>query len=95
MKLPTLHLNFQTKEYVPRVNKSEITGENVFNGDYFEIEDNHKSSKEKKFWFQIYFQIFYPLFNPYTAKYLYPGFLSIVWFFANFKSLPVDLGSYE
>ena len=35
-----------------RFNKSKITGENTFNGDHFEIEDNHESNKDEKslFW---------------------------------------------
>ena len=40
-------LSFQTKERVLRVNKSEITGENTFIGDIFEIEGNHESSKDE------------------------------------------------
>ena len=31
-----------------KVNKSKITGENTFNRDHFEIECNHRSSKDKK-----------------------------------------------
>ena len=46
-----IFLRFQTEERVLRVNKSEITGENAFNGDLFEIEDNHESSKDEKTWF--------------------------------------------
>ena len=41
-------LSFQTEVHVLRVNKSEITGANVFNGSHFEIEHNHDSSKDKK-----------------------------------------------
>ena len=41
-------LRFQTKECVLRVNKSKIAGENTFNGDHFDIEGNHGSSKEEK-----------------------------------------------
>ena len=37
MKLPAVFLKFQNKERILRVNKSEITGENTFNGDHFEI----------------------------------------------------------
>ena len=51
MKLPALFLKFQTEERVLRVNKSEIPGENSFNGDLLEIEDNHESSKDEKTWF--------------------------------------------
>ena len=51
VKLPAFFLRFQSKEHVLRVNKSEITGENAFNGNLFEIEDNHESSKDEKNWF--------------------------------------------
>ena len=51
MKLPAFFLSFQTEERVLRVNKSEIAGENAFNGDLFETEDNHESSKDEKTWF--------------------------------------------
>ena len=51
VKLPALFLRFQTKEHVLKVNKSEITGENAFNGDLLEIEDNQEQSKVKKTWF--------------------------------------------
>ena len=58
VKLPAFFFfRFQTKERVLRVNKSEITGENAFDGDLFEIEDNHESSKDKKTWFQVFMQI--------------------------------------
>ena len=50
-KLLAFFLRFQTEESVLRVNESEITGENTFNGDLFEIEDNHESSKDRKAWF--------------------------------------------
>ena len=39
---------FLTKECVLRVNKSEITGENAFNENLFEIEGNLEQSKDKK-----------------------------------------------
>ena len=51
MKLPAFFFRFQTEERVVRVNKSEITDEDTFNGDLFEIEDNHESRKDKKTWF--------------------------------------------
>ena len=44
-------LRFQTKKRILRVNKSEITGENAFNGDLFDIDDNHESNKDEKTWF--------------------------------------------
>ena len=57
-------MSFQTEEHIVRVNKSEITGENVFNGDVFGIEDNHESSNDEKTWFYIFLQICYLCFNP-------------------------------
>ena len=48
MKLPAFFVRFQTEDRVLRINKSEITGENAFNGHFFEIEDNHESSKDEK-----------------------------------------------
>ena len=39
------------EEHIPRVNRSEITGENAFHGDSFEIGDSHESSKDEKTWF--------------------------------------------
>ena len=48
LKLPTFCLRFQTKERILRVNKRDITSEITFNGDCFEIEDNHESSKDEK-----------------------------------------------
>ena len=47
LKLPASFWRFQT-ESVLRVNESEITGQNVFHGDLFAIEDNHESSKDEK-----------------------------------------------
>ena len=46
VKLSAFFSRFQTEERVVNVNKSEITGENAFNGDLLEIEDNHESSKD-------------------------------------------------
>ena len=51
VKLSAFFLRFQTEERVLRVNKAEITGEKDFNGDLFEIEDNHESSKDEIIWF--------------------------------------------
>ena len=48
MKLPAFFVRFQTEDRVLRINKSGITGENAFNGHFFEIEDNHESSKDEK-----------------------------------------------
>ena len=41
-------MRFQTEEHVLSVNKSEITGQNTFNGDVFEVKDNHEWSKDEK-----------------------------------------------
>ena len=51
LKLTITFFRFQIEECVLRVNKSKITGENTFNGDPFQIGDNHGSSKDKKFSF--------------------------------------------
>ena len=48
VKLPRICLKFQTKEPIVSVNKSEITDENGFHEDIFEIEDNHESRKDEK-----------------------------------------------
>ena len=45
MKLLAFCLRFKIEEPLLRVNKSEITVQNAFHADPFEIEDNHKSSK--------------------------------------------------
>ena len=42
---------FPTKERVLKINKTEITRENAFNGDLIDIEDNHEYSKDQKSWF--------------------------------------------
>ena len=47
MELPAFSFNFQTKDHVLRVSKSEIPGEKAFNGDFSEIQDNHESSKDE------------------------------------------------
>ena len=48
MKLPAFFLKFETEECVLRVNKSEITGENTFNVDYFGIKGNRESIKTEQ-----------------------------------------------
>ena len=62
-KFIDIFLRFQTKERVLRANKSKITGENTFNGDHFEIEGNHRSSKDEKILFWIFLQISDQCFN--------------------------------
>ena len=46
------------------INKNKITGESTFNGDHFEIEGKHESSKDKKTLFWIFLQICYRYFKP-------------------------------
>ena len=86
VKLPEFSLSFQTFKNVLRVNKSEITSENAFNGDLFNTEDNHESSKDRKTLFQVFLQICYPCFNPQTVKYVYLELSSYV-FFCNFQAV--------
>ena len=64
MKLPNFFLRFQTEKRVLRVNKSEITAENTFNGNHFEIKSNHESSKDQKTLFWVFLQICDQCFNP-------------------------------
>ena len=51
VKLLVFYLRLQTEERDRRINKSEMTGENAFHADLFEIDDNHEASKDKKTWF--------------------------------------------
>ena len=39
------------EQHILMFNKSETAGENTFNGDAFEINNNHKYSKNEKTWF--------------------------------------------
>ena len=64
MKLPTFFLKFQTEELILRVNKSEINGENTFDGNHFEIKSNHEQSKDEKPLFGLFLQICDQCFNP-------------------------------
>ena len=64
LKLPAFFLRFQTEECVLRVNKSKITGENTFNGNNFDSEGNHGSSKDEKTLFWVFLMIFDQYFNP-------------------------------
>ena len=45
------------------INKSKITGENTFNGDHFEIQGNHGSSKDEKTLFIYVFQALFRFCN--------------------------------
>ena len=60
----TFFLRLQTKERILRVNKSEITSENTFNWDHFDIEGNHESSKDEETLFLVLLQTFDQCFNP-------------------------------
>ena len=62
LKLPANSSEFQTKEHFLSVNKSEITGENAFNGNDFGVEGNHRSGKEEKIAFSLFWQICDPCF---------------------------------
>ena len=68
LKLSAFFLRFQTEERVLKVNKSNITGVNTFNGDHFGIEGKHGSSKDQKTLFWVFLQICDQCFNPQTAK---------------------------
>ena len=47
-------MRFQTEELLLRVNKSEITRENTFNGDHFEIEAYHDSVNSEETLFLVF-----------------------------------------
>ena len=64
VKLLAFFLRFQTEERVLTVNKSDITRQNAFHGDIFEIEDNHEASKGEKTEFQAFLQNCYLYFKP-------------------------------
>ena len=51
VKFPKSFLRFQTKEHVLSVNKSQITGQNAFNGKNFDAKENHELSKNEKTYF--------------------------------------------
>ena len=57
-------LRFQTKKFILKVNKSEITSEIAFNGDLLEFKANHESNKAENFHFEVFLQICCPCFNP-------------------------------
>ena len=61
------------------VKKSEITGENTFNGDHFKIETNNGSSKYEKTLLWVFLQNCDQYINPQTTKMVYLRFWSIVW----------------
>ena len=78
---------FKTEERVLRVNKSKSTGQNTFNGDHFDIGDNHGSSKDEKILFWVFLQTCDQCFNLYTANYIYLHFSIIVSFYEFFSHL--------
>ena len=95
VKLPAFFLRFQTKECILRVNKSDITGENTFNGDLFEIDDNHESSKDKKNLALGSFANLLPVLCPLDHKICISMFFEQCLIFGNFKLLPVGFKSQE
>ena len=54
LKLAKFFFKFQTKESTLRVNKSEITVENTFKFDYFEIKGSHGTNKDGKILFGFF-----------------------------------------
>ena len=52
------------KVRVLKLSESKINVEKAFNGDHFEIEGNHGSSKDKKSLFWVFFEIYDQCFNP-------------------------------
>ena len=95
IKLPAIYLRFQTEENFLSVDKREITAENAFHGDLFEIEDNHESSKDEKTWFQVCLEICYSCLNLQTAKYVHVRFSNYCLNFAIFKLLLDGFESLE
>ena len=57
-------MSFQTEELVPRVNKSEITGENSFIGDHFDTEANDHLINDEQTLFSVFLQICEQYSNP-------------------------------
>ena len=48
-------MRLQTEESILRVNKSNITGENTFNENHFEIEASDGSGKDEKIFWVFFF----------------------------------------
>ena len=59
VNLPAFSWRFQTEEPVLRVNKNKITGDNKFDGNYFEFKGNHESTKAKKVLSSVFLRICY------------------------------------
>ena len=57
-------MKIETEEWVLRVNKSKVSGENKFNGYHFVTEGNHGSSKDKKVLFWVVLSICDQCFKP-------------------------------
>ena len=57
VEITAFYLIYETEEHVLRVNKSEITGENSFNGDHFEIETKYYWNKDEGPLFWVFLQI--------------------------------------
>ena len=74
-------MRLQTEESILRVNKSNITGENTFDENHFEIEASDGSSKDEKTFWVFFFSRF--VTSALTLRPLNKNiyvFLSIVWF---------------
>ena len=85
-------MRFQTEEHVLRVNKSQITDENSFNGNLLETEDKHEYRKGKKFDF-MYFADLLPVLEPLDHGRHIFTFFKYRLIFANFKLFSVGFGS--
>ena len=86
-KLPAFFSRFQTEEFVLTVNKSKITGENTFTGNYFGIEGNHGLGKDEKKLFRVFLQIYHHCFNTDVPKHVLLCFSGIDLFFQFFTHL--------
>ena len=64
VKLPVFFQRFQTEEHILRVNKTNNTVENTFNGDHLGTEGNHGLSNNEKNLFWVFLQICDAYFNP-------------------------------
>ena len=57
LKLAAFFLKFQTEESTLKVNESQITIENTFNLDHFQIKGNYGSNKPEKYFFWEFLQV--------------------------------------
>ena len=56
-------MRFQTKDFVLRVNKNNITGQNTINQGKCEFGGKHGSVKDKQILFRVFFEIYDHGFN--------------------------------